>query len=233
MNETQLLSAETEEISDSTSFSALALVGFLLSLGGLFAIQYIQLMPIAILAATLGFVALMISKRCNLSFLSVGLAAAALAIASVTVSMSLTTRSLHNQYELAQAEKIGREYLEALSRGDSARVNYLIGFPLDPTDATGSYGNMESKSQRAKKKVQQDPVHVEIRERRAPAKWVFVGLDGEFKGSNGYTYKLIFRDEGQTNPPTYWLYAKKDCEKYSDNSKVHWFVDNLEAAKKL
>lgn len=73
-----------------------------------------------------------------------------------------------------------------------------------------------------------------------------MGLDGEFNGSAGHTYKLTFRDEGQSVPPSYWVYVRKDClrdgtKMVSEDGKemlkqvehVHWYVDNLEAEKKL
>jgi hypothetical protein len=233
MNETQLLSAENEEIADSTSFSGIAFVGFLLSLVGVFCIQYVQVMPVAILSAALGFFSLIIAARSNLSIISKILGALALIIGTTTASWGISSKMLGVEHDLAQAKKVSFEYLNSLSKGDLTKVYYLVGFQLDATDVTATYGDVESKSQRAKKKLYYDPTHVEIRERRAPAKWVFVGLEGEFAGSTGYTYKLEFRDEGQTNPPSYWIYAKKDCEKNCKNETVHWFVDNLEAAKKL
>ena len=64
-----------------------------------------------------------------------------------------------------------------------------------------------------------------------PAKWVFVSLEGETIGTAGYSYKLKYRDEGQTNPPSYWVYARKDATRYEVRDLVRWYVDNVEPAK--
>jgi hypothetical protein len=226
-----LLSAETEEISDSTSFSVVALVGFLFSLVGIFSLQYIHVMPLAILASVLGVFALLISRRSQLGPMSKVFAVLATLIGTTIASWGLFNRSLESEYELSQARKISQMYLDYLSKGDEQHVMYLIGFQLEAAETP--LNEQESPTKRAMKRFQNDPVHKEIRERRSPAKWVYVGFEGESPGSKGHTYKLTFRDDGQTNPPHYWIYARKNCPKYDTRETVHWFVDNLELAKKL
>jgi hypothetical protein len=226
-----LLSAENDEISDSTSFSAIAFVGFILSLIGIFSLQYIHVVPLAIAGGVLGLVGMLIAKSQRFGIMSKIFATLATFIGVTVTSWGMFTRHIESQYELEQARKISLMYLENLSKGDLKRVMYLIGFQLEA--AEGPTGDEETPTRKAVKKFESDPAHVEIRERRNPAKWVFVSLEGELPGSKGHSYKLTFRDEGQTNPPTYWIYPRKNCGKFEKRDIVNWYVDNLEPAKKL
>ncbi len=238
-------SAETQEISDSTQFSVVALIGFLFSLIGIFSLFYIHMMPLTLLAIPCGAYVLLTAKRSVLGVGSKTMGFLGMAIGGIVASWGFSARFLDNSYDVLQAQQVALAYLENLSKGEMDKVNYLVGFPLDLADNEATQ-NDEPKTVRAKKRLSSDPVHVEIRDRRTPPKWVFIGLDGEFPGSAGHTYKLTFRDEGQTNPPGYWVYVRKDCtrgglkESYVDGKlhlvraeKVHWYVDNLEAEKKL
>lgn len=226
-----LLSAETEEISDSKSFSAVALAGLLLALVGIFSIKYIQVMPLSIVGSALGIFAMLISNRARFGAVSKIIAALATLIGVTVASWGLFNRTLESRYELEQARKISQLYLDNLSQGNETMVMYLIGFQLEAAESPHS--EQDSPTKRAIKRFQTDPTHVEIRQRRSPAKWEFVSFEGEFPGSLGQTYKLTYRDVGQTNPPHYWIYARKNCAKEEQKPVVNWFVDNLEAAKKL
>lgn len=231
MNETQF-HQEGDEISDSSSFSLIALVGFLGSLVGTFSVGYVQILPVAVVASLLGAVALWIAKRSRLNALSKLLGALAVMIGVTSASWGLSQRWLETSNDVGHAQEIARLYLESLSTKDLDKVYYLVGFQFEGESNEERAGTPLSEIRRAKTRLDQDQAHVEIRQRKAPAKWVFAGLDGEFQGSVGYTYKLRYRDEGQTIPPEYWVYARKDCGKFDKKEKVHWFVDNLENVKK-
>jgi len=231
MYESQL-SQETDEVVDSTSFSAVAVVAVLLSLIGIFSIAYIQPMPIAIIGSAMGAFVLLAAKYWNLSLLSKILGALAVIIGVTVVSWGLFERSLHTQYDLTQAKKAAQLYLDSLSAGDLDSVHYLVGFQYEPEKPKMGDEEPETEMQKAKRRLGQDATHVEIQKRRDPAKWVFESLEGESIGTVGYTYKLKYRDEGQTNPPSYWVYARKNATRYEVKDLVRWYVDNVEPAKK-
>ncbi len=229
MSET-FLTAEAEDISESTNFSTMALFGFFLALAGIFSIQYIQMMPIAIVGATLGAAALLLSKRFKLGFVSKTMGFLALAIGATTTSYGLSYRSIETNYDLEQAKKIAETYLDNLSKDNLDRVFFLVGFPADADEGPLS---TDSATKRAMNRLREDFAHVEIRGRKGNPKWVFVGIESEQAVATGHTYKLLYRDEGQSIPPSYSLFVRKNCRKY-DRTKptVNWFVDKLEAAKK-
>lgn len=229
MNETQL-SQEVEELSDASSFSVIALVGFILSLIGIFSLSYVQTMPVAVIGTLIGVLVLLTAKRFHLNWISRVLGFLALSIGAIVLSWGVFERQISTAYDLDQAKRVSELYLKSLSKGDLDSVYYLVGFQFDG-GAPKSPGDEETEMDRAKKRLAQDPAHVEIRSRRNPASWVYVGLEGEMLGTVGYTYKLKYRDEGQTNPPTYWVYARKNTNKYDVQEKVRWFVDTVETVK--
>ncbi len=223
-------SSETDEGTDSSSFSAIALVGLLMSLVGIFSLAYVQTLPLAILGSLFGGYALLFSARFHLSFLSRVLGVLAVVVGVTVLSWGLFLRYFHTDYELVQARKVAEQYLDSLSKKDLDAVFYLVGFQFEG-DKPPSFVQPETELQRAKKRLATDTAHVEIQNRRSPAKWTFVSLDGESLGTVGYTYKLKYRDDGQTNPPSYFVYARKDATRYDNKPEVHWYVDNLEVAK--
>ena len=222
---------ETDEVVDSESFSAFALIGLLASLVGVLSIQYVHLMPLAILGTVLGMFVLMFAKKLSLSKLSKVLAFMAVAIGATCASWGVSRSFLHSNYELTQARTVAELYLNALSKGDLDSVYYLVGFQFEGERRPGDDAP-ETELQKAKKRLATDPSHVEIQKRRDPAKWTFVSLDGEAIGTAGYSYKLRYRDEGQTNPPTYFVFARKDVqERFATKKEIHWYVDTVEAVR--
>ncbi len=221
--------AENEELRDPTNFSVMALFGFFLAMVGLFSIQYIQVMPVALVGVVLGALALLLSKRFKIGFFSKTLAFLAVVIGSTTTSYSFIYRSMENQYELSQACRTAELYLDNLSKGDLDHVFFLVGFPSAMPDMNGE---AQSPTARAMKRLSDDASHKEIRERKSPAKWTFVSLEGEYSASDSYTYKLIYKDDGQSIPPFYKVVVRKNCSKYNKTKKkVNWFVDSLEFTK--
>ena len=231
MSETYL-TAESEEVSDSANFSVMSLFGFFLALAGIFSLQYVQMMPVAILGGTLGAAVLILAKRFQLSFLSRTLGFLALVIACTTVSYRQFYQAIENNYEITQACKISGAYLENLSKKDLERVFFLVGFP--PEASEGMPGaEPESPTVKAMKRLREDPAHTDISGRKNPPKWIFVTVESEYGAKDGHTYKLIYKDGGQTNPPFYSVFVRKNCAKYDNTKKtVNWFVDKLEIAKK-
>ena len=228
MSET-FLTAEAEELRESTNFSVMAMFGFFLAVVGLFSIQYIQMMPVAMVGVVLGAMALFVSKRSKLGFFSKALAFLAVVIGTTTTSYGFLYRVVENNYELAQACKISEMYLENLSKGDLDRVFFLVGFPTSMPDHASE---AESPLVRAMNRLREDSSHKEIRERKSPAKWVYVALQGEYPTHDSHSYKLIYKDDGQTIPPYYKVIVRKNCTKYNKTkTKVNWFVDNLESTK--
>jgi hypothetical protein len=225
MNETQLTS-EADEIADSTATSGVAIVAFLISLVGIFGLYYVQMIPIAIIAAVLGTFVLWTANRNRLNLISRIFASLAVMLGVTMASWGMFERKLQVDYDLLQARKIAELYLESLSKGELQQVEYLVGFQLESVRPGGP--RQESEVERAKRRLREDPAHLEIRNRRTPPKWVYVGLEGEAMGTMGYTYKLIYRDEAQTNPPLYWVFARKDCNKFEIKDDIRWFVDSLE-----
>jgi hypothetical protein len=222
---------ESDEVVDSESFSGFSLVGFLASLVGILSIQYVHFMPLAIVGTLLGTFVLLFAKKLGLSKLSRIFAFLAVAIGSTCASWGVSRSFLHSNYELSQARKVSELYLNALSKGEFDSVYYLVGFQFEGERRPGDAAP-ETELQKAKNRLATDPAHVEILKRREPSKWTFVSLDGEAMGTAGYSYKLRYRDDGQTNPPSYFVYARKDVqERFATKEEIHWYVDTIEAVK--
>ena len=152
MSET-FLTAEAEDISESTNFSIMALIGFFLALAGIFSIQYIQMVPVAIAGAAMGAAALLLSKRFKLGFFSKFMAFLALSIGATTTSYGLFHRSIETNYDLAQARKIAETYLDNLSKDNLDRVFFLVGFPAE---ADAEQSGADSATQRAMNRLRED-----------------------------------------------------------------------------
>ena len=224
-------SPESDEASDNEAFSGLSLLGLVSSLVGILSVQYVHLMPLAIVGTVLGMFVLLFAKKLGLSRLSKVFAFLAVAIGATFASWGTSKSYLHSNYELSQARKVAELYLNSLSKGDLDSVYYLVGFQFEG-DRRQSEDARESELDKAKKRLAADSAHVAIQKRREPAKWTFVSLDGEAMGSVGYSYKLKYRDDGQTNPPTYFVYARKDVqERFATKEEIHWYVDTVEAVK--
>jgi hypothetical protein len=223
---------EGDEISDTTAFSVLSLVGVVCSAVGLFAIGYVQIIPFAVVGMLIGAVVLITAKRRNISLLSKFLGFLAIVVGATSASWGFSERYLATSSDISHAKRISEYYLESLAAKELDKVYYLVGFQFsgEPNESGGTKESPEI--QRAKARLDQDAAHLEIRNRKTKSKWVFVGLEGEMQGSVGHTYKLRYRDEGQTIPSEYLIYARKNCPKFSTQEKVHWFVDNLEFVKK-
>lgn len=231
MNETQI-HQEADEIADSNSFSLVAILGFLLSIPGVFSIGYIQMLPVAIAGGLLGAFSLVTAKRFRLNGLSRFLGFVAVVLGMTSATWGISERNLETNGDLAEARKIAELYLESLSANDLDKVYYLVGFQFEGESNEERDVIELSQIQRGKTKLDMDPSHLEIRNRKSSAKWKFVSIDGEFQGTLGWTYRLRYRDEGQTIPSDYWVYTRKNCGKFESKEKIHWFVDNLESVKK-
>jgi len=231
-----LMSAESDEIAEPSNFSPTALIGFLLACIGTFSVQYVQVTPVAIIGGFLGAGALLLSHRYRLGAFSRILAALAVIVGVTVASAGVSNRYLMNSYEMGNVRRIADLYLESLSQGDTAKVNYLMGFPNSSEEKAPSAPNApkaieEPASKKAAKRLDQDPAHVEIRGRKKPAKWTFVGLENDFPGQ-GHTYKVIYRDDGQPGQPQYYVFVRKNSDK-NDLKKpsVSWFVDKIESVR--
>ncbi|MEQ1827122.1 MAG: hypothetical protein ABL921_14300 [Pirellula sp.] len=221
------LSAESEEILDTTTFSMLAMVGFVLSFIGIFSLQYFQAVPFAILGVALGAISLWRAKNSKTGMFSKLMGLAAVCVGATVVSAGLSTRMLANDYDLVHARKICDLYLEALSKGQMDRVYFLGGY--DPAVINHS-DNSETKQ--ILTKLNTDPVYVAIRSLKTPPNWEFGGVVGEYPQENAHTYTLRYRNTNQSAGPTYDLAVRKNCTKL-DRSKptVNWFVDQLIESK--
>ena len=232
MSETYLSAESEEEVLDSTNFSLMSLFGFFLAIAGLFSLQYVHMMPVAIVGGLLGAAVLILAKRFQLSFFSRTLGFLALVIASITISYRQFYISIENNYDLTQACKVAEEYLANLSKGETDKVFILVGFPPEASQEMPGV-EPQSPAVKAMKRLREDPAHLEIIGRKNPPKWAFVTVESEYGAKDGHTYKLIYKDEGQTNPPIYALFARKNCSKYEKKkTTVNWFIDKLETAKK-
>ncbi|MCU0709891.1 MAG: hypothetical protein MUF23_16540 [Pirellula sp.] len=231
MNETQI-HQEADEIADSNSFSLVAILGFILSSAGVFSVGYINMVPVAILGCMLGAFALVTAKRFRLNLLSKFLGFIAVVVGATAASWGVSERSIETSGDLTQARRIAELYLESLSANDLEKVYYLVGFQFEGESSSEREAMEASQIQRSKSRLEMDPAHLEIRNRKSPAKWEFVSIDGEFPGTMGWTYRLRYRDGSQTIPSEYWVYARKNCGKYESRERVRWFVDNLETVKK-
>ena len=232
MSETYLSAESEEEVLDSTNFSVMSLFGFFLAIAGIFSLQYVHMMPVAILGGILGAAVLTLAKRFQLSFFSRTLGFLAIVIASITISYIQFYHAIENKYEITQACKVAEAYLENLSKGETDKVFFLVGFPPEASQEMPGV-EPQSPTVKAMKRLREDPAHLEISGRKNPPKWAFVSVESEFGSKEGHTYKLIYKDEGQTNPPFYALFARKNCTKYDKKkTTVNWFIDKLENAKK-
>jgi hypothetical protein len=221
----QKLQREGDEIAEGSSFSWLSIIGLLSSLAGVFSLTYIQLAPCAIIGAVLGAGLLLTAKRYRLNWFARSLAFLAMAIGSTVASAGISSRMLETNSDLKQARQVAELYLKSLSAKDLEKVYFLAGIAEE--DSSGddeTTQNTESRVESAKKRLNAEPCIAEIRNRKTEAKWVFVGLDGEYSSLAGYTYRLRFRDEGQTIPPEYWVHARKNVDKFGKINTVHWFV---------
>ena len=224
-------SQETDELVDSESFSGFSLVGLIASLVGILSLSYVHFMPFAIIGTVLGMFVLLFAKKMGLSKLSKIFAFLAVALGATCASWGLSASFLHSNYELVQARKVAELYLNALSKGDLDSVYYLVGFQHESERRPGDDAP-ETELRKAKNRLAVDPAHVAIQKRRGSAKWTFVSLDGEAIGTAGYSYKLKYRDDGQTNPLSYFVYARKDVqERFATKKEIHWYVDTVEAVK--
>ena len=225
MNET-VLSAETDEILDTTSFSLVALIGFLLTLVGIFSLQYIQVLPFAILGAALGALSLIIAKRHRFGFVSKMFGFLAVVIGATTASTGFFGRVLEDKHDLIQSQKICDLYLDSLSKGEMDRVLFLAG--IDPIRDTQSEA---ADAKQAVSRIRTDAVHLEIKNRKTPASWKFVGLTGDYPAASAHVYKLSYQDAGQANPPKYILSVRRTSPKRDRKAtSINWYVDNLSLA---
>lgn len=147
-NDTQL-TAESQEITDSTQFSLVALVSLLFSLVGIFSLRYMQVIPFTILGGVLGAFAMLTSKHFQLGKFSRAVALLGFIVSATVASWGFSLRSLDYKYDLSKAETVARSYLESLSKGDMTSVNYLVGFPLDLSDQDATT-NQDSKAVRCR-----------------------------------------------------------------------------------
>ena len=60
-------SPESDEAADSEAFSGLSLLGLVSSLAGILSVQYVHLMPFAIIGTVLGMFVLLFAKKLGLS----------------------------------------------------------------------------------------------------------------------------------------------------------------------
>ena len=231
MSQVYLTAENEEEIRETTNFSVVAMFGFFLAMAGLFAMQYFQMIPIAILGAILGGITLVTAKRRKLGFLSRTLGFLALVAGATSASYGLFYRTLENRYDISVACTTSEMYLDNLSKGELDKVFFLVGFPPG-SDETTSTEQSDSPTKQAMNRLRNDSAHKEIGSRKNVPKWVYSGLVAEYAGGDGHTYKLTYRDESQSIPPNYWIFVRKNCAKY-DKSKttVNWFVDKLEVAQ--
>jgi hypothetical protein len=219
------LTAEAEEAREPTNFSVVALFGFLLAVAGLFSIQYIHMMPIALIGAALGAFALLTSKRFQLGFFSKSLGFLALVIGAITVSFSVFYMYIENTFDQQQARKTAETYLDYLSKGDLDHVAFLAGSSIEISEP-------ESASKAAMLRIRDDLYHKEIRERNNP-KWLFVNVESEYLVANGHTYRLKYKDASQTVPKYYSIFVRKNCGKHEwSKPTINWFVDKIDTAKK-
>jgi hypothetical protein len=225
MNET-VLSAETDEILDTSTFSLVALIGFLLSLVGIFSLQYIQVLPFAILGGALGALSLLIAKRNRFGFVSKMFGFLAVVIGATTASTGYFGRVLEDKYDLSQSQKICDLYLDSLSKGDMDRVLFLAG--IDPIRDPQSE---LTAAREAVSRIRTDAIHLAIKNRKTPAKWKFLGPAGDFASAGSHNYRLSYQDLALPNPPTYILTTRKTSSKRDRKAtSINWYVESLVVA---
>jgi len=228
---------EGDEIGESKSFSWLSLAGLFSSLVGLFSTYYVQILPFAVLGTAIGALTLLLASRWDLNWFSRLIGSLAVIVGTIAGASGFFDRMLETSGDEQQARVVSELYLKSLSSNDWEKVHYLVGYKAQgpgpgPGDESEERENPEVTISKLKKGVETDPVHVEIAKRGPEAKWEYAGLDGEYSGLMGYTYRLRFRDIGQTIPSEYIVYARKDCEKFETKETVHWFVDSLDRKRK-
>lgn len=219
------LTAEAEEARDPANFSIVALFGLLLAVAGLFSIQYIQMMPIALIGAALGAISLLIAKRYQLGFISKAFGFLGVVLGATTVSFSVFYRYIENNYDKQQACKTAETYLNYLAKGDLDHVAFLAGSAIE-------YSEPESSTKAAMQRIRDDLYHKEIQERKNP-KWLFVNVESEYLVANGHTYRLTYKDASQTVPKFYSIFVRKNRDKHEwSKPTINWFVDKIDTAKK-
>jgi hypothetical protein len=223
---------EGDEIGEAKSFSWLSLAALFSSLVGLFSIYYVQIMPFAVLGTAIGALTLLLANRWDLNWISRLTGSLAVIVGTIAGSSGFFGRMLETSGDVQQARLISELYLKSLSSNDWDRVHYFVGYKAPEPGDENDGQNPQSSILKLKKSVETDPVHVEIAKRGDEAKWVYTGLDGEYSGLMGYTYRLRFRDVGQTIPSEYIVFARKDCEKFETKETVRWFVDSLDRKQK-
>lgn len=225
---------EGDEIGKPKSFSWLSLAGLFSSLVGIFSTYYVQILPFSVLGTAIGALTLLLANRWDLNWFSRWIGSLAVIVGTIAGASGFFDRMLETSGDVQQARLISELYLKSLSSNDWDKVNYLVGeiasVPGDEDERGGEAP--EAQITKLKKSVETDPTHVEIAKRGTLAKWEYAGLEGEYSGLMGYTYRLRFREIGQTIPSEYIVYARKDCEKFETKETVRWFVDSLDRKRK-
>jgi len=219
------MSSESEEIFDSASFSGLAFVGFVLAAIAAVSFQTKVCVPLGITGAVLGAVSLLIANRCRLSLLSKILGFLAVTLGATFSSWSISSGLVQDQVGTQQARVIALQYLEGLSQGDVEKVKNLVGVI---TDVPEPGATIKSQGKLAGTRLQNDPVHLEIQQRKGPAQWDFVSVEASVPRYDGHYYRLRYRDMGQTNPPAYLVKVRRLDENEGDKNMTSWFVDSLQ-----
>jgi hypothetical protein len=218
------LSSETDEIIDRPKFSLLSLIGLGIASIGALAFNYVQVMPFAVMGAAIGIFCLLTAKRKRQGVLTRFLASMSIALGTTAASAGYFTRYLEMDYELTHAKNIADIYVEAIAKGDMSRVYFLNG--LEPGAETQTQ-NTELTS--AVNRIKTDPTLVAIRAFKQPSQWEFTGEAVPFQGDGFFTYRLTYRDVGQSNKPKYWVYSRRNGRKKDMSEKTaRWKIDKIE-----
>jgi hypothetical protein len=106
------------------------------------------------------------------------------------------------------------------------RVLFLAG--IDPIRDTQSEA---ADAKQAVSRIRTDAVHLEIKNRKTPASWKFVGLTGDYPAAGAHIYKLSYQDVGQANSPKYILSVRRSSPKRDRKAtSINWYVDSLSVA---
>lgn len=222
------LSAESDEIIDRPKFSLLSLIGFGIAAIGVFSIEYVQVMPFAIIGAGVGIFCLITANGKRQGVLTRILAATAIALGATAASAGFFTRNLEVSYDLTHAKNLAGLYLESISSGDMNKVLFLNG--IEPS-ADAQTQNVELT--KSISRIKTDPTLIEIQAHKQPVKWVFMGEAIPYRGDDFFTFRLTYRDEGQPNKPKYWVYSKRNGRKNDASAKTaRWKVDKIEPVPK-
>jgi hypothetical protein len=193
---------------------------------GIFSLQYIQVLPFAILGAALGALSLLIAKRHRFGFVSKMLGVLAVVIGATTASTGFFGRVLEDKHDLSQSQKICELYLDSLSKGEMDRVLFLAG--IDPIRDTQSEA---ADAKQAVSRIRTDAVHLAIKNRKTPASWKFIGLVGDYAAAGAHVYKLSYQDVSQAIPPKYVLSVRRTSPKRDRKAtSINWYVDHLSLA---